>query len=903
MRKLGSKRRSYSLLATLGLAAVALAITLGLPVGDGDAHAAGFVTSVTIDDYSDAADFDPGDGVCDTDDSVGDGPCTLRAAIQEANASGPGPHEILLDDPSGDAYVHIPGAGEDLAATGDLDIATEIRIQGTSANDRDDLPLIQMAGAADRVFHILPGGKLTISEVRVFGNNAVPTLALNGAGFLNQGTLEILGNDPGGHAFSRDLSYFETTGQGGTIFNDTDAELLIENRAFDTTLLFSESSADEGGFLYNLGNAVIRGAQDANGESGSAVSLYGGEARSGAAIFNAGTLNTACHTVITESQAEETGGGVHNASSGVLDIETTLIQSNSAEIGGGIYNNGSATVGGSTDGCDSTRIVNNAATASGTGMGGGGIFNTAELFLEDLELSYNTAEIGGGFLQAQTDPVPSTDTYGITQFHSNTSTLHGGGLAVAGGTFTSEFLGMTSPSFQMVSNKSPLGAAISVDGAGTSVVINHSILQSNAATASGGAIAAFGGQLEMNSGIVLGNTAGTSGGSVFTSDDGTALLSNFLFYLNQAPVGSVAFTEGLTSRTQLLHTTIHQNDSDAIVATEADTLFLSRSLILDQDAPYCSGPVMTDDYNAFETNACASGATDVIDPDVVDYSTNGYTIEPNPENPVVDMIGDCLVSTDIDQKARPQNGNGATAPGCDAGAWEAAAPVIEGVRSISGTITSPAGVELGGICAATFNEAGALEGVVYTEVPDFEVETPLGVPVGLALLPCDGGIEIDYESEVMAEWDSDVVFVLDPLDSAPPAEATIHGMDRDVSGLEICLGIGPTADVACAVEQVSTTTTSAPTTTTTTSAPNSEISTTSLPSETTTTEVSLDTITEYSPSPPTTADPLKVSNTGAERGTPGLLAFTGSSVFALVLSGILLVLAGTYLGVRGRRRS
>jgi hypothetical protein len=42
----------------------------------------------TVDSTADTADFSPGDGVCDTDDSAGDGPCTLRAAIEETNNLG-----------------------------------------------------------------------------------------------------------------------------------------------------------------------------------------------------------------------------------------------------------------------------------------------------------------------------------------------------------------------------------------------------------------------------------------------------------------------------------------------------------------------------------------------------------------------------------------------------------------------------------------------------------------------------------------------------------------------------------------------------------------------------------------------------------------------------------------------
>lgn len=43
------------------------------------------LVTLTVDSTLDDADSDPGDGVCDTNDGVGDGPCTLRAAIEEAN--------------------------------------------------------------------------------------------------------------------------------------------------------------------------------------------------------------------------------------------------------------------------------------------------------------------------------------------------------------------------------------------------------------------------------------------------------------------------------------------------------------------------------------------------------------------------------------------------------------------------------------------------------------------------------------------------------------------------------------------------------------------------------------------------------------------------------------------------
>ncbi len=65
----------------LGLLALAALLTGPAPL----AHAATF----TVNSTGNGADSDPGDGVCET--ASGNGVCTLRAAIQEANhANNPG---------------------------------------------------------------------------------------------------------------------------------------------------------------------------------------------------------------------------------------------------------------------------------------------------------------------------------------------------------------------------------------------------------------------------------------------------------------------------------------------------------------------------------------------------------------------------------------------------------------------------------------------------------------------------------------------------------------------------------------------------------------------------------------------------------------------------------------------
>src|SRR4029079_14318295 len=77
--------------------------------------AAGLAATFVVNSTLDATDVLPGNGACSPATAV----CTLRAAVQEANAL-PGTHVIVL--PAGIYRLTIPGRGEVRGATGDLDI-------------------------------------------------------------------------------------------------------------------------------------------------------------------------------------------------------------------------------------------------------------------------------------------------------------------------------------------------------------------------------------------------------------------------------------------------------------------------------------------------------------------------------------------------------------------------------------------------------------------------------------------------------------------------------------------------------------------------------------------------------------------------------------------------------------
>src|SRR5439155_1441524 len=118
-----------------------------------------FVVNTTAD----TADAVPGDGRCE--DSGG--ACSLRAAVQEANALA-GPDTIQLGAAT---YVLSGAAGDDLAASGDLDITGDLTLTGAGTAST-----IIDGGGVDRVLDIDPSGagvSVTISYLTVRGGGGV----------------------------------------------------------------------------------------------------------------------------------------------------------------------------------------------------------------------------------------------------------------------------------------------------------------------------------------------------------------------------------------------------------------------------------------------------------------------------------------------------------------------------------------------------------------------------------------------------------------------------------------------------------------------------------------------------------------------------------------------------------
>jgi CSLREA domain-containing protein len=159
VRTRGKALTKWAIVATL--VATAAALTACTPIQI-------FLVNSTID----AVDATPGDGVCET---ATPGQCTLRAAIQEANAAA-GPITIELQS-SATYPLTIGGAGEDLGATGDLDVVGTVYLIGNGAT-------IDAEGNDRVIDH--HSGLMTITGLTVTGGDMS-----DGSGIRNNGNLLI----------------------------------------------------------------------------------------------------------------------------------------------------------------------------------------------------------------------------------------------------------------------------------------------------------------------------------------------------------------------------------------------------------------------------------------------------------------------------------------------------------------------------------------------------------------------------------------------------------------------------------------------------------------------------------------------------------------------------------------
>lgn len=259
----------------------------------------------TVDALGDGLDASPGDGACRT----AAGHCSLRAAIQEANASS-GPDVITL--PAGRIELSQPNRFPVPSQTADLEL-------DPTSGDIDLLlgPIaISGAGAArttidgngiDRVFSVAPTASLSVRDLTITGGDAT----------ANDKT-------------EADISI------GGAILNQG-GQLTAERVAL------VDNKADGGGGIFSIPFTTFT-LRDSLVARNAAVEGGGLRIDGGATIINTTiTGNSLFHRLAGDYIPDEItgyGGGIDHRGSGNVTIVNSTITNNQALKAGGGYSSG-----------------------------------------------------------------------------------------------------------------------------------------------------------------------------------------------------------------------------------------------------------------------------------------------------------------------------------------------------------------------------------------------------------------------------------------------------------------------------------------------------------------------------------------------------------------------------------
>ena len=254
----------------------ALVLTLAIvfaQIGFGVGAASADVTFV-VNSTADVVDLNQGNGVCDTGNLVGPDPeCTLRAAVQEANALA-GTDTISV--PAGTYTLTLTGTGENVAATGDLDILDSVIVTGVGAG-----VTVVDGNLADRVFEIRGTAQATISGLTI---------------------------DRGG----------ESTNGSSALVNSNTTMVL------DSVVV---SGGIAGTAVYNLGTLDVTDTRITGNSSNF----------NGAGIYTAG-LTTITDSLIDNNTSSVNGGGIYVGSAGDVSLTNVTLSGNSGSVGGAMFN-------------------------------------------------------------------------------------------------------------------------------------------------------------------------------------------------------------------------------------------------------------------------------------------------------------------------------------------------------------------------------------------------------------------------------------------------------------------------------------------------------------------------------------------------------------------------------------
>jgi len=375
-----AKTHSRVLLLT-ALVPVALLVCLLVALGT----ARGAPDTVTVTTTDDVIDGNT-DSIADlTLEPGADGAISLREAVIAANNT-LGLDEIIL--PSGTYTLTIEGSGEDLSATGDLDITDDLTITGAGASTT----IIDAGGMTtdpDRAFDVGAGSpwsaNVAILDVTI-SNGDAPSGDDGGGIWHRGGSLGLSGctvtnnaaYDGGGIASYSPLDLTDCTISGNTAFGRGGGLRASEPATIADSSFTGNTADDDGGGIWSNDNVTLTNTTiTGNSSAGDGGGIY----------IRYGTL-TLTDNRITGNTATEAGGGVFNLA-GTLTLSRCTVEDNSADIGGGIYNDISL----------DTLTLTDCTVGGNAARWGGGLYNWAPANLTGCTFSGNTATSYNGAIE------------------------------------------------------------------------------------------------------------------------------------------------------------------------------------------------------------------------------------------------------------------------------------------------------------------------------------------------------------------------------------------------------------------------------------------------------------------------------------------------------------------------
>lgn len=270
-------------------------------------------SNFVVNSTADMVDAYPGDGLCETDVT---GDCTLRAAIQEANAW-EGADTISL--PAGTYTLTQEGAGEDNSSSGDLDISGPLTITGVGMGET-----VIDANGLDRAFEVF-SWNVAFSDLTIENGLASPGGAILVNGYAEITRLAFRDNR---------ATSVESNGTGGAIYIGVEASADISESVFTNN--FAHFGGGAVANTYASSFSITGSTFDSNS------SAFGG----GALYPNGGSITIDSSTFINNSA--DTGGAIHSNSYSVEVNNSTFVGNSAVNHGAIDSRTGTITVNNST---------------------------------------------------------------------------------------------------------------------------------------------------------------------------------------------------------------------------------------------------------------------------------------------------------------------------------------------------------------------------------------------------------------------------------------------------------------------------------------------------------------------------------------------------------------------------